>query len=422
MSLKAKKTLAVSRDLGNLEHVQSASQICLPTRWITAEMRNHDVFAIFDGDEQIQILPVVQDGEVVGLINRERFMGTMAGRFHWEIYSKKRCTKMMDHDPLVVDAATSIAEVANQLLHLGEHQALPENFIIADKGTFQGTGYTSDVLATLLRQQQAAVAELQAHRDTLSATVRERTYDLELAKLAAEHANQAKSEFLANMSHELRTPLHAVLAMAGMGSQKSGEAPREKLAKYFSVINESAERLARLVSNLLDISAFEAGSIVLNPSLIDLNHLPARVFAELASLADQGGVALHFTPGAPAPYLGDAERLHQVIRNVVGNALKYSPKGSDILIQLETIPPAPDGGYCLHIVDHGPGIPASELEHIFARFTQSTQTNTGAGGSGLGLPICREIMRLHGGQIVASNHPEGGACFTISFPPVRVGR
>lgn len=419
MSIKTKKTLAWSRDQGNLEHVHSASQICFPTQWISAEMKNQDVYAIFDSDAHIQILPVVQEGEVVGLINRERFMGTMAGRFHWEIYSKKRCTKMMDVDPLVVDAATSIAEVANQLLHLGE---LPESFIIADKGTFQGTGYTSDVLATLLRQQQAAVAELQSHRDTLSATVRERTYDLELAKLAAEHANQAKSEFLTNMSHELRTPLHAVLAMAGMGRQKSAEAPREKLAKYFSVINESGERLARLVNNLLDISAFEAGSIVLSPALIDLNHLPTRVFAELASLADQGEVTLLFTPGAPAPYLGDAERLHQVVRNVVGNALKYSPKGSNIRVELESIQPVPEGGYCLHIVDHGPGIPASELEHIFARFTQSTQTNTGAGGSGLGLPICREIMRLHGGQIVASNHPEGGACFTISFPPVRIGR
>lgn len=422
MSPKAKNTQAASRSVGNLENVQLASHICLPTRWVTAEMRNHEVYSIFDTDASIQILPVVEDGEVVGLINRERFMGTMAGRFHWEIYSKKRCTKMMDHDPLVVDAATSIAEVANQLLHLGEHQALPESFIIADQGTFQGTGYTSDVLATLLRQQQAAVAELQIHRDTLSATVRERTYDLELAKLAAEHANQAKGEFLANMSHELRTPLHAVLAMAGMGSQKSGDAPREKLAKYFSIINESAERLARLVADLLDISAFEAGKVVLNPSFIDLNALPARVLTELAGLADQGGVELRFIPGNPAPYLCDAERIYQVIRNVVGNALKFSPRDSCIEIQLEALYPAPDAGYCLRIFDQGPGIPEAELESIFERFTQSSQTNTGAGGKGLGLPICREIMRLHGGRIVASNLPKGGACFTISFPPARVGR
>jgi signal transduction histidine kinase len=246
--------------------------------------------------------------------------------------------------------------------------------------------------------------------------------NLELAKLAAEQANQAKSEFIANISHELRTPLHAVLVMAGMGSQKSGDAPRDKLARYFSVINESAERLARLVNDLLDISAFEAGEIVLNASLVDLNILPARVVLELASLAEQGGVALCFMSGEPAPYLCDGERIYQVIRNVVGNALKFSPEGTGIQIQLVALPPGPDGGYCLHTVDHGPGIPETELESIFDRFTQSSQTNTGSGGSGLGLPICREIMRLHGGDILASNHPEGGARFVISFPPARIGR
>ena len=153
-----------------------------------------------------------------------------------------------------------------------------------------------------------------------------------------------------------------------------------------------------------------------------LSNPGARVVVELASLAEQGGVALCFMSGEPAPYLCDGERIYQVIRNVVGNALKFSPEGTDIQIQLVALPPGPDGGYCLHIVDHGPGIPEDELESIFDRFTQSSQTNTGSGGSGLGLPICREIMRLHGGHILASNQPEGGACFVISFPPVRVRR
>jgi signal transduction histidine kinase len=123
-----------------------------------------------------------------------------------------------------------------------------------------------------------------------------------------------------------------------------------------------------------------------------------------------------------APIICEPERVCQVLRNVIGNAIKFSPPTSTIRIQTrwkysatakESDLPT---GAVIHVIDQGPGIPDSELESIFEHFTQSTTTRTGAGGKGLGLAISREIMRLHGGSISARNNPEGGACIVIEFP------
>jgi signal transduction histidine kinase len=152
------------------------------------------------------------DEKIVGLINRERFMGHMAGHFHWEVYGKKCCTKLMDPEIVVVEAEPEIREVANLLLVSGKNRMLLENFIVSRDGIYLGTGYSSDVLATLLDLERDASDQLRQHRDHLSSMVDERTHELLLAKQAAEQANRAKSEFMTNMSHEFRTPLHAILA------------------------------------------------------------------------------------------------------------------------------------------------------------------------------------------------------------------
>jgi signal transduction histidine kinase len=409
------KEKALSRKPSN---IQIAADLCQTTRCIPTGTQNREVFAIFNADPTLQSLPVVDDKSICGLINRERFMGRMAKRFHWELYGKKRCVKMMDVDPLVVDAETSISEIANLLLGNGEARVLSDSFVIARGGVLLGIGYTSGVLSTLLQHERQASAELRLHHDRLSELVEERTRDLMLAKQAAEQANRAKSEFLTNMSHELRTPLHAVLAFAKFGSDKSAEGSRDKLGQYFARINESAERLTRLVNDLLDLSRLDAVTLVLNRVPADLGELAGQALAKAIPLAAQRQIELRLTKEVKlAPICCDIKRVHQMLAHILGNAIKFSGEGSRVVLHISAyLSDNPSvAGYQLEIIDQGPGIPEGELDSIFERFTQSSKTRTGAGGSGLGLPISREIMRLHQGHITASNHAAGGACFLMVF-------
>jgi len=241
------------------------------------------------------------------------------------------------------------------------------------------------------------------------------------AKEEAERANQAKSEFLANMSHELRTPLHAILAFSRFGCEKYNTATPEKLGNYFSSISDSGNRLSRLVNDLLDLSKLDAGRMGMDFCETDLCSLVRTAIDEFSALATQRGIELVFETGIQRQIVWcDSVRAHQVLANVLSNAIKFSPDGAKVHIRIRR--PSEEErksslavGILLQVIDQGPGIPEDEMESIFDRFTQSSKTRTGAGGTGLGLPISREIMRLHQGYIKACNNPEIGSCFTIGF-------
>lgn len=397
----------------------TAADLCHAVRFIDAGTRNSEVFEIFEAAPQIQCLPVLADGLLVGLINRQSFMVQIAGRFHWEVYGKKRCTKVMDDAPVRIDAAMRIHEIADRLV--GDVPGgLPESFVIVCDGKLQGVGFTSDVLAALRQHERRAADELRQHRDRLFAMIEERTRDLRLAKQEAERANRAKSDFLTRMSHELRTPLHAIMAFSQLGTQRHSDADRPRLGSFFARIHESTVKLSLLVDDLLSLSRLDTGRIVLDLGYTDLGELLATVRDTFADTAGHRNIVVRVDrPEAPTPLRADAQRIGQVLTNVLGNALKFSPLNSEIVLRLAveysgTAEPAV--GYRLDVIDQGPGIPDDEMESIFESFNLSSRTQTGAGGVGLGLSISREIMHLHGGGITARNLPAGGACFSLHFP------
>jgi signal transduction histidine kinase len=311
-------------------------------------------------------------------------------------------------------------------------------FVIGILATLLLTGLAAYQARLSLRAEKLALRmtkalrgsedELRRHRDTLAQQIEERTRQLRLAKEEAERANRAKTDFLNNMSHELRTPLHAILAFSQFGEKRATGAEDQKLTDYFQKIYASGVRLTALVSDLLDLAKLEAGEFMLNLKQENLIAIISEVTCELEGVAENRQIQFA-VPDIEDQVMAnvDAVRFAQVIRNLCSNAVKFSSPGSRVAIRVQpdwilTGRPTADQGirripaWRIAVQDQGVGIPEDEVEAIFDKFFQSTKTRTGAGGTGLGLPICRELVHAHRGTIKAFNRPEGGAVFEILIP------
>ncbi|WP_374673178.1 PAS domain S-box protein [Ideonella sp.] len=241
------------------------------------------------------------------------------------------------------------------------------------------------------------------------------------ARDAAEEASRAKSEFIANISHELRTPLQSITGFSELGLMRP---PSPDFARMlFTDILSAGQRMLALVNDLLDVAKLESTVGTFHLERTDLRGLAREVVREFTPQCAQRGLAIELhLADAPLVAKVDPLRFQQVLRNVLANALKFSPRGGVVEVRGEVeaaaAQRAADAAAEIHFTvrDHGPGIPAAELDQVFDAFVQSSATKDGSGGTGLGLAICRKIMDAHGGSIVADNAPEGGAVFHLRLP------
>ena len=280
-----------------------------------------------------------------------------------------------------------------------------------------GTRFWADVVITALRDDAGAlIGFAKVTRDlTQRQQAEEERRRLDEERIRAEEAVRIRDEFFSIASHELKTPLTALqLELYGMRApiEKNGD---ERLRRKLARASRSADRLSRLIEMLLDVSRLATGRLTLNREPFDLGQAMQQVAEIMQGTATQASCAFSFHPSPEAgPLVGNWDRLRveQVVMNLLSNAFKYGA-GQSVTLSL-----ARDGDQAIvEVRDHGPGIPAGDLDRIFERFERATAFQA-HGGLGLGLYVSREIVHAHGGSIAARTLPDGGACFTVRLPLV----
>lgn len=214
-------------------------------------------------------------------------------------------------------------------------------------------------------------------------------------------ADEAKSQFLANMSHELRTPMHSILSFTNLALKRVDD---EKISKYLCNIQVSATRLTELLNDLLDLAKLESGNEELHLKKHALNELLKASINEVEGLLHDKNINIEQQVQVDQSIEIDFKLMLHVIINLLSNAIKFSPAHSTIKIIANQDDSQPTNLY-LSVIDQGQGIPDDQLESIFDKFVQSTMNKTQKSGTGLGLPIAKEIIELHNGRIWAESPP-----------------
>ena len=234
--------------------------------------------------------------------------------------------------------------------------------------------------------------------------------ELRQARDAAEAANRAKSQFLANMSHELRTPLNAILGFSELMAHDAGLTADQQ--ENLAIINRSGDHLLHLINDVLDMAKIDAGRLTLQEQDFDLYRLLADLIELFRARAEAKGLALTLTQAADVPQSvhGDESKLRQVLLNLLGNAVKFTTAGGvDLSVQRSEV------GLRFVVQDTGAGIPPDDLAAIFEPFVQVGEGRTTAQGTGLGLPISHELVRLMGGELTASSAGIAGEGSSFEF-------
>lgn len=228
---------------------------------------------------------------------------------------------------------------------------------------------------------------------------------------------QIKSRLLSTVSHELRTPLASIKGFATTLLRQDVEWDEESRREFLSIIDEESDRLSELIGNLLDMSRIEAGELPVEPEPTNLRPMIEDTAAAFKMMAGEHRLEVDLPPDLPL-VMADPRRTRQVLRNLVENAVKYSPDGAEILISAR---PGP-GELQVSVADKGIGIDAEHREHIFDRFYQVDGASTRkVGGSGLGLSISKAIVEAHGGAIWVDSQPGEGSTFHFTLPLAPAG-
>ncbi|WP_438852122.1 response regulator [Brevundimonas nasdae] len=360
-----------------------------------------EVLARFEREPDTLVIPVLEDGVPVGLVERSAFLEKMASRLGHALYDARPISNAMDPEPAVVEADVRIETFCDVMLK-GGPSALLRGFLITKNGRYHGVGTAASLLQAVNNRQREQNRELAAQAAVLSDT-----------KTLALSAARAKSQFLGIMSHELRTPMNGVLAVAELLRRQ----PLTETAQaHLQTIVDSSETLLRILQDALDLAKAEAGELELQSAPTPLRALMDDIQAMWEPRASQDGVTLL------VGYEGDTElvanidgvRLKQVFANLVGNALKFARNGV-VEARLKAWVEGNQVRMEARVRDDGPGVDMDRVDTLFEPFVHGS----GPDGAGLGLSICRQVIERMNGRIWAENNQGRGATFAFDLTAER---
>ena len=285
-----------------------------------------------------------------------------------------------------------------------------------DLSTRTGLSHGPRELHQLAAAFDEMAASLEKHQMQLrlEEDLRRHNEALEEENRRVREVNQLKSEFVSLVSHELRTPLTAISGYLDLLLEAQGAQSSAKQQELLAIVQRNAERLVKLIDDLLDLSRIESGKVELRATAVDSVALITEVVSFLRPQIEAKGQQLSFDRPATLPTVaGDAERIRQILINLLSNAHKYTPAGGQIKLRAR----AEDGWVHIDVQDNGIGLSPEEQAHLFDRFFRARQPATqGVEGTGLGLPITQLLVEMHGGRISVTSTPGEGSTFSFTLP------
>ncbi len=356
--------------------------------------------------------------------------GSPAGA--WEQLPPEAAATLHRADPKAFGVGDHVCEASGLLAgsdHVGALVVCRQQSAAADGALTAALG---GVLAQILHSAYATWVTSQLHLQTSASAWRALSAQNVELQRAVEHLrqlDQLKSNFLATVSHELRTPLTSVIGFSEMLVEGVAGDLNPEQADYVRTILSRGEELLSLITHVLEMSQLEAGAVRLELHACDVGALVARAFEALRLGAEQAEVVLRAEIPALAPVLVDPEKLHRVLVNLVGNAIKFSPRGETVLVRAQAAPirrpfieetlfgEEANDAVRITVVDRGIGIAADQLLRIFEAFYQVDSGPTRRhGGAGLGLSIVRNILAAHGGEAWAESTVGAGTDMHVTVP------
>lgn len=320
------------------------------------------------------------------------------------------------HAPAEAELDSSALEVAQRAIERGElagpgTENLPNSTTLC--APLRMGSSDLGVLAIVRREEAPLAPDQRAFLDVFCRQVAVALERARLSKATRLLALRAKEEemrssLLSSVSHDLRTPLASITG-AATAVRDDANLTVETKAELVQSIVEEAERLERLVANLLDMTRLDSRVVVLKRDWVPLDEIVGSALTRLEKRLESRAVKVDISPDMPL-LLVDPVLFEQLFVNLLENADKYAPRGSS----LEIVGKRGDNGVVIEVLDDGPGLPAGTEERVFEKFFRGA--HDGASGAGLGLPICRGIIEAHGGTLTAANRAQGGAAFRVALP------